>query len=315
MDARALPRRMFEWLFRPAALRDARRALPAADDRCAVAARQAKLVLEVARRTAEPAEALPPGGQQAVLLGLYRDAIYWALAAKRTDAGEPPADLRALWDASNPQLAAGSPPDNEASAALRKTLFDDYGPRALAVTDEDVGRARAFAEALVWDLDAPRRGIERVLVQRWLRVALAAAALVALVIGGRVLMLGPNLAQGKPFRTSSTWSGWTACVANAGCNGLMLHTETENNPWVEIDLGTPTKVHRIEVINRGDCCADRATPLAVEVSTDRAGWTQVARSDQDFGSWKTNFPARTARYVRLRVLKRSVLHLQAIAVR
>jgi hypothetical protein len=315
MDARALPRRILEWIFRGAALRDARAGLrPAADPR-EVAARQAKLVLEVARRTAEPAEALPPGGQEAVLLGMYRDAVYWALAAKRTDASEPPADLRALWDASNPQLAAGSPPDNESSAALRKTLLDDYSPRSLAVTNEDVARARAFAEALVWDLDATRRGIERVLVQRWLRVALAAAVLVALVIGGRVLMLGPNLAEVKPLRLSSTWSGWPGCVANNGCNGLLLHTETENNPWVEIDLGAPTKVHRIEVINRGDCCADRATPLVVEVSTDRAGWTQVARSDHDFGSWKTNFPPRTARYVRLRVLKRSVLHLQAIAVR
>jgi hypothetical protein len=315
MDARALSRRIFEWLYRPAALREARRALPAAGDSRAVAARQAKLVLEVARRTAEPAEALPPGGQEAVLLGMYRDAIYWALAAKRTDAGEPPADLRALWDASNPQLASASPPDNESSAALRKTLLDDYSPRSLAVTDEDVGRARAFAEALVWDLDAPRRAIERVLLQRWVRVALAAAVLVVLAIGGRVLMLGPNLAEGKPFRLSSTWSGWAGCVANNGCNGLMLHTETETNPWVEIDLGAPTKVRRIEVINRGDCCADRATPLVVEVSTDHAAWTQVARSDHDFGSWKANFPARTARYVRLRVLKRSVLHLQAIAVR
>ena len=315
MDARALPRRIFEWIFRVAALRDARAGLRPSDHPREVAARQAKLLLEVARRTAEPAEALPAGGQQAVVLGLYRDAIYWALAAKRTDPGSPPSDLRALWDASNPQLAAGSPPDNESSAALRKTLLDDYSPRSLAVTDEDVARARAFAEALVWDLDGPRRGIERVLVQRWLRVALAAAIFVALVIGGRVLTLGPNLAEGKPFRTSSTWSGWPGCVANNGCNGLLLHTETENNPWVEIDLGAPTSVHRIEVLNRGDCCADRATPLVVEVSTDRAGWTQVARSDHDFGSWKTNFPRHTARYVRLRVLKRSVLHLQAITVR
>jgi len=315
MDARALTRRISEWFFRPAALREARRALPAAGASRAAAARQAKLVLEVARRTAEPAEALPPGGHEAMLLGMYRDAIYWALAAKRTDDAEPPADLRELWDASNPQLAAGSPPDNESSAALRKTLLDDYSLRSLNVTEEDVGRARAFAEALVWDLDAPRRAIERVLLQRWVRVALAAAVLIALVIGGRILMLGPNLADGKPFRLSSTWSGWAGCVANNGCNGLMLHTETENNPWVEIDLGAPTRVKRIEVINRGDCCADRATPLVVEVSTDRAAWTQVARSDHDFGSWNANFPPRTARYVRLKVMKRSVLHLQAIAVR
>ena len=136
-------------------------------------------------------------------LGLYRDAIYWALAARHADGGAAPSDLRALWDASHPQTSAASPPDNEASAALRKTLFDDYAPHSLAVTDEDAARAREFAEALVWDLDAPRRRIERVLIQRWLRVALLGAVLFLLVIGGRVLMLGPNLAAGKPFRLSS----------------------------------------------------------------------------------------------------------------
>jgi hypothetical protein len=138
---------------------------------------------------------------------------------------------------------------------------------------------------------------------------------VVLLFGSRALTQGPDLAAGKPFRLSSTWPGWAACVANNGCNGLLLHTETENNPWVEIDLGARQEVHRIEVINRGDCCADRATPLAVEVSTDGSSWSEVARSVQDFGSWKTNFPPHVARYVRLRVLKRSVLHLQAIAVR
>ena len=107
MDARAIPRRVFEWIFRPAALREARAALRAPDDPREAAARQARLVLEVARRTAEPAEALPPGGQPAVLLALYRDAIYWALAARRPDRSPPPADLRALWDASNPQLVGG----------------------------------------------------------------------------------------------------------------------------------------------------------------------------------------------------------------
>jgi hypothetical protein len=56
------------------------------------------------------------------------------------------------------------------------------------------------------------------------------------------------------------------------------------------------------------------TPLIAEVSADRASWA-VARSERDFGSWKPTFPARTARCVRLRVPRRSLLHLQAIAAR
>jgi hypothetical protein len=315
MNARDIPRKILEWIFRPAALRDAKSALPPPDDPRAIAARQAKLLLEVARRTGEPAEALPPGGQQAVLLALYRDAIYWALAARRADRSPPPADLRALWEASHPQLAPASPPDNEESAALRRALLDGYDPRALDVGDADVARARAFAEALVFDMDAPRRRIERVFVQRWLRTGLAAAVALALAISVRAAILGPNIAAGKPFRLSSTFSGWAACLANNGCSGLMFHTETENNPWVEIDLGAPRKVHRVEVINRSDCCADRAAPLVAEVSTDRVTWTQVARRDEPFGSWRASFPARVARFVRLRAPRHTVLHLNAIAVR
>ena len=56
--------------------------------------------------------------------------------------------------------SAASPPDNDESAALRRTLFDDYAPRGLEVSDADAARARTFAEALVWDMDAPRRRVE-----------------------------------------------------------------------------------------------------------------------------------------------------------
>ena len=146
-------------------------------------------------------------------------------------------------------------------------------------------------------------------------MGLVAALAVVLAIAGRALVIGPNLAAGKPFRLSSQLSSWASCVANDGCKGLMFHTETEDNPWVEIDLGAPQKVKRLEVINRGDCCADRAVPLVAEVSNDRASWTEVARRTTPFGSWNATFPARVARYVRVRAPRRTVLHLMAVAVR
>jgi hypothetical protein len=321
MNVRDISRKVFEWIFRPAALRAAKGALPAAGGGQTAATRQAKLLLEVARRVAEPGEALPSGAQPALLLGLYRDAIWWALAARWPDGTPPPDDLRALWEASHPRaqtptkIWAATPPDGAAAEALRKTVFDGPAPRSLAATGDDVARARAAAEALVWDLDAPRRHVEGVLIQRWLRLALIAAALVLLAIGVRVVLLGPDLAAGKPFRLSSQFAGWAGCLAQNGCHGLMFHTETEANPWIEIDLGAPTKVRRVEVINRGNCCAERAVPLVVEVSTDRVKFTPVARRDTPFGSWKTDFPAKVARYVRLRAERRTVLHLQSVVVR
>src|SRR5262245_10146065 len=100
MNVRDISRKVFEWIFRPAALRAAKDALPAPAGGQAAAARQAKLLLEVARRVAEPGEALPQGSRPALLLGLTRDAIWWALAARWPDGTPPPQDLRALWDAS-----------------------------------------------------------------------------------------------------------------------------------------------------------------------------------------------------------------------
>jgi hypothetical protein len=242
MRAQDAAKRVSDWIFHRKAVREARAALPRGDDRREAATRQAKLLLEVARRVAEPSDVLPPGAQPAVALGMYRDAIYWALAARGTGGDQPPADLRALWDASNPQVVAvaAAAPDNADSAALRRTLFDDYDPRSLAVTDDDVARARAFAEALIWNLDAPRRRLSWVLTQRWLRIAAVAGAVLLLVGGVRSLVQGTNLAAGKPFRLSAPWAGWTDCVAGGGCPGLMFHTDTADNPWVEIDLGDGT---------------------------------------------------------------------------
>jgi N-acetylgalactosamine 4-sulfate 6-O-sulfotransferase len=279
----------FEWLFRREALRAARAALAGADEACdAAALRQAGLVLEVARRASgSDGETAEPSGRAAAL-SLYRQAAGWARAARR---------------------------DRAASGAHAAGAREQPAPPATDVSDDDVARARDDAEALVMDLDAPRRRIERLLYQRWSRLALLAAAALSLALAARIWAVGPDLADGRPLRLSSTWSGWSSCVRDNHCKGLMLHTETEDNPWAEIDLGAPRTVRRIDVVNRDDCCWDRATPLVAEVSDDRAAWSEVARCDHDFGSWTARFPPRTARYVRLRVPRRTTLHLSAIAVR
>ena len=316
MNARELLPKVSEWMFRGTALRDARAELRRGGAGARQAAvRQAKLLLEIARRVEEPGEALPPGAPVPVLLGLYRDTFYWALAARRDDPGSAPTDLRALWEASLPPVPDTWPPTEGDPAPVRRILLDNYAPRSLAGHEDDVARVRAFARNLVREADAPRRRVERLLLQRWVRIALACAVLVLLALGGQALWRGSNLAKGKPFRLSSTWSGWDACVATNGCFDLMFDTEAQDNPWVEFDLGKPTKVRRIEVLNRVDCCAENASPLVAEVSIDRATWAQVARIDATFDNWEANFPPRIARYVRLRVARNSSLHLRAIDIR
>lgn len=310
---RGLPR-IGEWFLRSAAMRDARAAAdePPARQRARM---QAQLLAEVARRVVEPLDALPSGSFPAVQLALCRDATYWALLAMESDDGAaahggPSPDLATLW-ARAPierlELAAGGA---DAAEAVRSTLTDGAPPYALDTAQAAATLARTFTERLVADLDAPQRRIDRLWMQRWLRVGVLVAAVLGVVFGARAVTLGPNLIAGKTFRTSS---GHPGCAQ--GCEGLLFHTENENSPWIEYDLGAPRTVKRVEVTNRLDCCGDRAAPLLVEVSTDHTSWKEVARRDLEFIVWTASFPRTTARYVRLRVPRPTALHLKEIVIR
>jgi hypothetical protein len=310
MTARNVFASIYEWIFRSAALRDARAAIPSPKEDQGRAVQQARLLVEVGRRVAEPVEKLPVGSENAVLMSVYREAVYWGLAAARP--GSAPADVAAAWAEAAPDRLHAVSPDPAALEAVKNAILAP-SPGRLDVADEDVARVRGFAEALVADLDAPRARADRFLGQRWTRVALIAVVLVVGFMGLKSLVLGPNLAADRPFRTSSSWSG---CAGDVLCVGLLFCGDpSDSNPWIEFDLGLPKKVHRVDITNRGDCCQDRAIPLLVEVGNDRTNWSEVARQDKEFKSWTAKFAPRVARYVRLRVPRQTVFHLQEVAIR
>ena len=93
-----------------------------------------------------------------------------------------------------------------------------------------------------------------------------------------------------------------------------FHTTEEDNPWVRLDLGAVQRVHAVRVENRTNCCRDRALPLAVELSIDAKTWTLVGYRRLLFDTFTQQFPSRDARYVRLRVDRRSLLHLRKVSV-
>src|SRR5262249_38782238 len=140
----------------------------------------------------------------------------------------------------------------------------------------------------------------------------AAVAVVAAVVGLQALFESPNLIAGRTFRTSSSWAG---CATDPPCKVLLFHTEHEQNPWVEHDLGGRRRIHQIEVENPQGCGGDRAVPVAAEISEDRVNWTEVGRREFEFINWTLTFRPRSARYVRLRALKVTALHLRRVAVR
>jgi hypothetical protein len=126
-----------------------------------------------------------------------------------------------------------------------------------------------------------------------------------------------DLAAGRPWRASSTYavggckSPQQACSESAD---YFFHTEEEDKPWVEIDLGATVSISSVRIDNRKDCCLERAAPLLVEVSTNQKRFREVLRKDDTFKSWKGEFEPVRARYVRISATRRTALHLARVRV-
>ncbi|MBC8132084.1 MAG: hypothetical protein H7X95_03815, partial [Deltaproteobacteria bacterium] len=260
---------VLEWIFRRGALRTARGARAQPSEATEKAVNQAKLLLEVARRVAEPVESLPEGARPAVVVGMYRDAAFWALTAEHLalpgSASASASDLAQLWAVTSPDRLLKAAGDDSSLGIVRTTLVERPPGYALDTTADEAARARAFVEALLWDLEAPVRRIEHLQVQRWTRTALVLVALALAGLGVRALLRGPNLAKARVFKTSSAFPG---CTSPNQCSDIFFHTEPQESPWIDFDLGSVKSIRQVEVTNRSDCCAERAIPLIVEVSVD-----------------------------------------------
>jgi hypothetical protein len=222
------------------------------------------------------------------------------------------ANLDQAWASATPERLVKAAGDEAKLALARAVLVERSPGEALDTTDDEAACCRGFAEALLWDLDAPTRAIERVHVQRWTRIVVVAAMVVLAAVGVRTAFRGANLAAAKVFKTSTTY---VDCTPPNRCGDIFFHTLHQESPWIDFDLGAVKSVHRVEVTNRSDCCAERAIPLIVEVSLDDKTWVQVARRDVDFSSWKTDFAKHKARYVRFRVPRATSLHFDDVAIR
>lgn len=151
------------------------------------------------------------------------------------------------------------------------------------------------------------------------RVTIVAAASIALALLARPVSeaLSRDLAAGAPWRSSSIDFLPAAEGSNPSASpgaSFFVHTRQEAQPFVVVDLGAARKIGRVQVSNRSDCCAERAVPLVLETSLDGTTWRQIGRRRMLFDTWTHRFSRVTARYVRVRVERPSVLHLAAIRV-
>jgi hypothetical protein len=309
--------RVREWLLRGRALAQARSEQLAARQRDAL--RAALQALELADRAVDLPEGYSAGPPFGATLTLYQDAVWWALSALAEGGVEQPESL-AQACARHTELLARLAGGEQALAQLRAQFLEPerHSFQALDQTSQLAlaASARGFASALIAHLGAPDERLSRIERQRWLRplLLLAAAAGAALVVA---FVLAPkDVAAGKTWAASS--SDWdferAGSMDKFGHEDLLFHTQSEHSPWLVIDLGAFERVRGIALENRGGCCQERAVPLIVELSIDGQSWQEVARRDKTFKSWETRFRPQSARFVRLRVPRKTVFHLRRVRV-
>jgi hypothetical protein len=286
------------------------------------AARTARRLARVALPPDEPSES----ARHSIAALLLAEAVRRGTCAL-LDCASPGEAERALADLSPTELAVRV--GGSENARVIGALFRRKSPPATKATPDPVARfvdpegLRSAADRLIRD-GAQRLGAHRRLLValsfRWLLVALAVAA-----VTGAVLAASPI---GREWRARNrlAHATWKASSADAdrpvegkmppsGDPTFFMHTKLEDNPWIELEIpgGVARRISRVVVDNRSDCCYGRALPLVVEVSADHQSWTEVARRTKPFEDWTARFVSTAARWIRLRVSRRSILHLRDVA--
>jgi F5/8 type C domain-containing protein len=314
---------LWEWLTRRHALRIARRAQLESQPEVRELTERARETALVADRLFDALEPVSSATGQALAADLYRQSVLWSLSARA------PEELRdaapeVLWDATDAAGLLVLPESPRERAELERFVLqaDFRGGASLPDAERQklANQLRTLAQSAI-ELGSPgSRAVRALLFQRFVRL-FAACLLVASVAALGVLAAvyagqKPNLAAGKPWRASSTWAVCKPEIRTCGVlrSGIFFHTLEDPQPWVEFDLSTPTSFSEVYVRNRTDSVPDRAIPLVIEVSDDAKTWRPVARRDDSFRTWTASFPSVTARYVRLRVDRRSYLHLEAVEI-
>ncbi|MEM1357708.1 MAG: discoidin domain-containing protein, partial [Bacteroidota bacterium] len=100
----------------------------------------------------------------------------------------------------------------------------------------------------------------------------------------------------------------------------VSHTRSENNPWLEIDLGAVHQISKIELWNRTDCCRDRLTNMNILVKSclEEPGTPVLEENyiaNPEDGNMLTFTTAQTGRYVRIQLfVNNTYLHLAEVKV-
>ena len=247
-----------------------------------------------------------------------------------TRAGEPVGDLatlgfNGLWQAAAPEKLLKEAnltqaEVDEAKQQLSGCSFADYADLPAEDQVRWGRKLRIVAEGLLYGIEVTSGRYS----PPWLSRALRIGSLLVLLVGigwGAVAVREwmvelDNIARGKPWTISSVYpmgcrSPSQKCMESPS---FFFHTQEQQSPWIEFDLGTPQSFSSVKIRNREDCCSDRAVPLIIEVSSDGKKWKQLARKNEVFSTWQPEFPTAEGRWVRLRVAKKTMLHFVSVDI-
>jgi hypothetical protein len=277
-------------------------------------------MFELGRRAHNPNEPLPASADAAAGES-YRQAAHWAIRALDSSRASGGAGWRGLSEAQREKLASSPERLTELERVVEAGSFVELWELPKEERAHRAAELQRLARGLLEELSWKTRALDALWLQRLMRTGLLLVSVALLVFGVRFVLDGSersrDVAAGKPWRISSSAPG-LGCSSPlqecAGSSDFFFHTTEESSPWLELDLGKPTRFSGVRVINRRDCCFERAVPLLVEISNDGQNFKEVSRRTTSFSSWLATFSPTEARYVRVRAPSRTILHLSQIRV-
>jgi hypothetical protein len=247
-------------------------------------------------------------------LALYREAAVFYMAARLSAGGLLAADETLLPERVVGRFASleprAAPPCADADFRAFLHLITDPDPLLLdrLTRSERNARMRGVRAMVRWlrSLLEPRS----LLLVRALRVV--RIALLALVVVGPLAWWA--LEQAKPKNialhaavTTSSIHPAATCTPDKFTDGVTVgtygvHTNKEEMPWVQVDLGDVHRIDMVKIYNRGDAGFDDGLPMTLLFSEDGAAFLPVDTREQSFDQWTPwTFEAQKmrARYLRV----------------
>jgi hypothetical protein len=151
---------------------------------------------------------------------------------------------------------------------------------------------------------------------------LVCAALIALLLWASTKLVSPtNIALRKPVTVSSVHPAATSPPAGltdgvtSGSYGV--HTNREDAPWVQVDLGEVYRINKVKIYNRGDGWFDDGLPMTLQFSENGTDFAEVDKRTTNFGQlipWTFDAQKKTARFLRVTGAKGTYVSLSELEV-